>query len=152
MAIGAVLTLLLPMFVRAYENEGKAALTGKVRMAMTLLVGVSLLYILALALFGQTGASLLYRGQFDEFATFWVMVTLGLSPLAASVNVVLDAALRAMGQVRLAFFAQVASATVTLTLGIVLMATLGLLGVNIAIGLSSASAGVVQWWFYRKQK
>lgn len=151
MAISAVLTLLLPMFVRAYENEGKASLNRKVRRAMILMLGVSLLYTLALALFGQWGASLLYRGQFDEFATFPVILTLGLSPIMGSFNVVLDAALRSMGQVRLAFYAQVASAVVTLTLGILLMSTLGLLGVNLAIASASASAGVVQWWFYKRQ-
>ncbi|MFW5771862.1 MAG: hypothetical protein ACOCZH_00965 [Phototrophicaceae bacterium] len=150
MAIAAVLTLLLPMFVRAYENEGKASLNGKIRMALGLMVGGSLVYLVAVVLFGGLAASQLYRGQFDEFVTLPVLVTLGLIPVTTSFNIVMDAALRSMGHIKLAFISQIASAVLALTAGLLLMSTLGLLGVTLSMNLTALVTVAIQWSIYRR--
>lgn len=131
MAMSAITAILLPNFVRTYRNHGKSGLSRRVRYVMMGALAFTGGYFVFLALFGKPVISWLYDGKIDDAATMPIILTMGLLPVAASANIVLDAALRAIGGVKQSFLVKIIPITLLVTVGIGLLAAFGLLGANL---------------------
>ena len=138
MGMAATVSILIPMFSRTYTRSGKDGIKRQIRPLLVIFVGIAGVYCLFVTVFGQSLVSLLYGGRFDSFVTVPILLTMGLAPVIVSANVILDASLRAMGNVKQSFYSTLVPAALILTLGIWLLSRYGLLGANLgslAIGL-----------------
>lgn len=150
MTITAITAILLPALVRAYERDGKAGMTAKLRTFVQLAAGITGLYALALVIFGQPVIHLVYDGQYDEFVTLPVLITLGLIPVLTAVTAVVDAALRASGNVKLTLFANIVPALLSVTLGLILLVAFGVLGANLGSLIVTAVMLATMIFYYRR--
>ncbi len=148
MTFTAVTAILLPNFVRTYENNGKAALTKRLQLIMAGILGITFAYMLVVTFLGGWIVDLLYDGRYNEFATFPILATLGAIPMLTATLSVMDAALRAIGGVKQTFFSKLLPAVLTLVLSVPMLSNFGLVGANVSTIIVSLTmmAGLV--WFY----
>ena len=149
MTITAMVGLLIPSFVRIYNGQGIAGVTARVKLVIGLMVILTGLYGLAIVILGIPALHWVFNGKYDASVNIPVLLTLGLIPTLGAINTILDAALRAMGGVKQTFISKILPAVITLTIGIVLLANLGILGRNLATLLGQISAIGLLWRFYR---
>jgi O-antigen/teichoic acid export membrane protein len=132
MTINAMTAILLPSFVRLYHGQGREKVLVRVRVVIMINLVLTGVYCLAVTLLGKPIMHLVFDGKFDDMVTIPILFTMGLTPILIGVNVILDAALRAMGGVRQSFMTRLTPAVLALTVGIVLLARFELLGRNLA--------------------
>lgn len=132
LAISALSSILLPAFVRTYENKGIHELTNLMRNIMILYTSLTFTYLVVIVIGGQWIFDLVYDGQYNDFITIPILIALGLNPMIAGISAILDISLRAMGNIKKSFLAKIIPTAFTLTGGIFLLAIGGLLGSYIA--------------------
>ena len=150
MAVSAAMGILLPIFSRTYASSGKGALSRQVRAVLMIFLAISTGYCFVVTVFGTKIVSLLFSGRFDSFVTVPILLTMGLVPIVVSVNVVIDAALRSMGNVKQSFLSTLIPAALILTVGIGLLSKFGLLGANLGTLVISMVATSTLVRFYRR--
>jgi O-antigen/teichoic acid export membrane protein len=134
MATMALSILLVPSLTQA---RGEARFSTLVRFATMFFVLCTVLYWLFLGLFHGPLMTLLYGGQYAEDANLlWI---LGLMPISAGVSGVLGAVLRAFERPDLAFWAYVLSATLSVTLGLLMVFMWGVVGAVLGEVVCSAA-------------
>lgn len=149
MSMSAITAILMPTFVRTFRSRGKPGVNSR----MTKIIYLSLVftggYFIVITFFGGWIMSFLYDGKFDDIVTFPVLVTMAAVPLFTGIRTIMDAALRAMGGVKHSFISKIIPTVFTLTIGIAMLATLGVLGVNLSNLITSVISLLTLWYFYR---
>ncbi len=149
MGMTAALGIMLPMFSRSYIELGGEGLHRRVKMVLIWFMVIAGVYGLAFSFLGQRIISIVYNGQFDEFVTFPILLSMGLAPLIVSVNIVLDAALRVMNKMKQSFLSTLIPAFMIITVGVWLLSQYGLLGANLGSLVIGLIESVVLIKFYR---
>lgn len=149
MSMSAITAILMPTFVRTFRSRGKPGVNSR----MNKIIYFSLLftgsYFVVITFFGGWIMSFLYDGKFDEIVTFPVLITMAAVPLFTGIRTIMDAALRAMGGVKHSFISKIIPTVFTLTIGIAMLASLGVLGVNLSNLITSVISLATLWYFYR---
>lgn len=146
----AMAYILLPNFVRVFEAQGKAGLNRRLRFVERIFLLGTSLYLGVLVLFGHQIMSLLYDGQYDVFVDLPILFTTGMLPVLVAAQSVYIPALRAIGGVKMTFYARIVPTILALTVSIYLMAQFGLLGANLGNLLSAtASVILIRRFYYR---
>lgn len=123
-ANAALCLLLLPRLVRA---RGTPAYAKTVRWATLFLAGGPIVYWVLLGLFNGTITHLLYDGRFDaDSGLLWLI---GLQPVFAALFGIYHAVLDSQQRPDYVFYASLASAIASLTIGVVMTKMMGLKGV-----------------------
>jgi len=152
MGITATLGLLLPMFANMYVHSGKAGLERRVKVVLAAFLLITAGFNLLFILLGIPLMNLLFDGQYNEYATLPILITSAATNFNVCINVVLDAALRVTGAVKQSFLSTVLPGVLTLTLGVALLATNGILGANIASIIIGIITSLTLVYFYRRMK
>lgn len=146
-ANSALSLLLVPAFVKAFREMGRAGLRRRVRQGLILLGASSVLYLGFLILFRSKLMAWLYGGKYGGYGNLLLIV--GLLPLSVGAVAALGGALRAMEQPNRVFWCYVVSTAVTLTVGLWLAATLGVSGAVIGLLVSSVATAASMIFFLR---
>jgi O-antigen/teichoic acid export membrane protein len=149
MALAALLT---PIFVRTYQTQGREALDSKLKRYLGRITFITGGYFLFLTLFGQPLISWLYGGKYDADVSLGYMMLLGLIPIVTTVSRAFDAALNAMGKIRLSFQSKLIPTLLTIILDVILMTALGAIGFLIESLLTSSLTLARLAMFYRQQR
>jgi len=142
-ANAALITLLVPTFVRTYQAQGKGALNSSVKKIISMVIVVTGGYFLFLTLFGRPLIHLLYGGTYDEEATLAFIMCVAALPMITTISRVLDAALSGMGRVKLSFQSKIIPTTLTVILDIFLVTAFGPIGFAVE-SLLTASLTLIQ--------
>ena len=144
--ITAVGLVLLPWLSRKRSVRGRSYVRDALPRMASANVLLAVLYVLVVLLFAEQLIDLLYPG--DLYSDYlWLVPFIGVAVILGAANDSLRIGLRALKRPDSLFRAQVASATLTLTLGIYLVARLGLLGAVLGL-ISAALALTVLALFY----
>lgn len=149
-ANAALSILLTPNFVRALKRNGLDGLGRQVNFARMLMIGASLSYLVVLVLFGKDIINLIYNGRYQDFVTPTILLLISLNPLFIGVGDVMAGGLRSIGRVDTIFWANVVSGLLALTIGLYLMATIGIIGALIGTAISSFGFAITIFWHYRR--
>lgn len=150
MANAAISGVLLPTFVRSY-NKDKNEFIKRVRDINIFLALMTGVYFIFIVLFGEQLINRMYDGQYDEYVDMPVLLSLGAIPITVMSGVVFTTALRAMGWVKLTFQSKIIPTILTLTIGIVLVAKLGVLGANLAALMNATVTLFLLWLYYHER-
>src|SRR5437660_9779472 len=101
------------------------------------MVAITLLFALAVRLFGTAAMHVLYAGKFDGLAP--LLFLLALVPLWTCIANTFSDAIRAAERPRLVFYAYVSSAIATFVVGLPLVIHLGLRGAVYGMSFSGAT-------------
>jgi len=134
----AILSTSIPMLAKfRFSGEGR-----KYRQLVWLLAtGLLILtggYCVALLLGGPKVIHVIYRGVFDHFITFPLMASLGVIPVLAVLNNMLEMLMRVSGKIKWVAVAKSLGVISTMSIGVGACAWLGLPGVFIGWAFSSA--------------
>jgi O-antigen/teichoic acid export membrane protein len=117
------------------------------------MAGITLLFALAVRLWGTAAMHILYAGKYDSVAP--LVFVLALVPLWTGVGSTCSDAIRAAERPRLVFYAYASSAAVTFAAGVPMVIRFGLRGAVYGMSLSAATyAGalaVAFWWCVARQ-
>lgn len=138
MSITALLSILVPYFVRSYAKGGYKILNSNFLKISGMILLTNVLYASLLILFGEIIFHFLYDGIFDEYLTLPIILIISVGPIFASIAVVTNATLRVIGQVKQTFYMRIIPSSLTVFVGIFLLIQLGILGGFVASTLSSA--------------
>ncbi|MFW5772363.1 MAG: lipopolysaccharide biosynthesis protein, partial [Phototrophicaceae bacterium] len=152
MTIGAINGVMLPMFVRTLANQGQPALDRLLASIVRWAVLAAVAWSVFITFLGEFVISWLYNGQYDSYVTPLMLFIMGLIPVVAAFNRIVDTALRAMGGVRRAFFSRLLPTILTMTMGLGLVAAFGIIGAHASSVLTGAVTMVILIRFYRLQK
>jgi O-antigen/teichoic acid export membrane protein len=152
-ANSAMAILLIPMLVRARDAEASGQTVDNRDTFRRLTYGALALFVLGVAaywliltVFHRPLIHWLYGGRYEESGRLlWV---LGLSLLAGAAVDVFGAALRALERPDRVFWSNLASTALALSVGLTLLATLGVMGAAIGLFLSSAIRAAAMWRDY----
>ena len=147
-ANGALSTLLLPAFARAFRSGGPAVLARRTRGALVGLVAIAALYWVVISVFRHDLVWLVYGPGYADLAD--LVVLLGALPLLAALVAVKGAALRAMERPDLVFRSYVVAAVVAATVGVSLVAWAGAGGAVVGMLASSAASGAMMVRYARR--
>lgn len=137
-ANSALSVLLLPTLVRARDNSNFGS---SVRMALVPFVLAPVLYWVLLGVFHSPIVSLLYDGQYTQYANlFWL---LGLVPIVAGIKEVMSQSLRALERPDWLFWAYAFSAVVAGTLGAWSVYVWGIVGAGVGLVFTQGTAAVL---------
>ena len=137
-ANSALSVLLLPTLVRARDN---AKFGSSVRMVLVPFVLAPVLYWILLGLFHSPIVSLLYDGQYTQYANlFWL---LGLVPIVAGIKEVMSQSLRALERPDWLFWAYAFAAVVAGTLGAWSVYVWGIVGAGVGLVFTQGTAAVL---------
>ena len=150
MSLTAVAAILLPNFVRSFNNHGRWSLNHRVSLIMQFFIAGTGLYFLFIVFFGKLAVHHLYGGAYDEYVTYPILIAMGLVPIVNSISTVIRAALQASGQVKRTFTARIIPTISTMTFGVFLLANFGVLGANLSSLFSSTLALLILMRVYRK--
>jgi O-antigen/teichoic acid export membrane protein len=134
-ANSAVFGTLIPQFSKIFDQQRGFQLGRFTLEVLALYAGGALIFWVLLMVFAEQIFGLLYGGRY--VADMRLLAPLGLLPLSGGIAGVLESALFAAGRSKLATLSYNVSAAVTLTVGVALVMTLGLVGAG--IGLLAAS-------------
>lgn len=137
----ALSVLLLPLLVQA---RGGAKFKQLTRLALVLFASGAALLWLLLGLFHYPLVTWLYGGQYAEYS--YLLWLLGFLPFFFGMLSVLGAALRALERPEHVFVAYALSAVMTLTLGLGLLYTWGIVGAAAGFLISSVITAVTLTW------
>lgn len=140
--------LVLPPLTAKYASGNRSGFLSLLGRYLWGMVGVALLFALAVRMAGRLVMHQLYAGKFDGLAG--LLFLFALVPLATAVGVAFSDALRAAERPRLNFFAYVGSAAATVIFGVPLVIHFGLRGAVYGMLVSSAIfAGALALAFWR---
>ena len=152
MTVGAINGLMLPLFVRTLTDHGQAALDRLLLSMLKWALLAAVAWSLVITFFGRYVINWLYNGQYDAYVTPLMMFVMGLVPVVAAFNRIVDTALRAMGGIRRAFFSRLLPTMLTMTAGLGLVAAWGIIGAHISSVLTGVVTVVILIRFFRLQK
>jgi O-antigen/teichoic acid export membrane protein len=135
----ALASLLLPALASAAKK--KSHFNRLVAAGLAVLGGSSLLYWTMLATFRVPIVNAIYRGAYGDTAA--LVPIIALLPFGAACSDVLGAAVRALERPQQVFWAYIASASATVTLGIWAVAAWGQTGAAIGLLVSSCVTAVM---------
>ena len=133
----AIMSTFIPMLAKFRFSEGRKyhQLVWLLATGLLILTGG---YCVALLLGGPKAIHVIYRGVFDHFITFPLIISLGGIPVLAMLNAVLEMQMRVSGEIKRVAAAKTVWIISTMTIGIGAFAWLGLPGVFIGWAFSSA--------------
>lgn len=141
----ALCMLLLPMMVRA---RGTARFNRIVRNALLLLAGAPVIVWLLLGLFAQPVLDLIYRGRFTgDSSLIWLIA---LQPVFVGAFSVFHAALQSHHHPKYVFYASLAAAAASLTLGLALTHRYGVNGAAAGMLIGFAVNAALAGYFCRR--
>jgi O-antigen/teichoic acid export membrane protein len=147
-ANAALFGILIPQFARVFARRQPGELWRFTRAVLALYAAGALVFWALLLTFAHEVIAMLYAGRYA--ANIGLLSLLGLLPLSTGVAGVLESALFAAGRPKLAAISYMVSAAMTLTLGWLLLARLGVIGVGIAsLAASAATAATMGWLLWR---
>ena len=142
----AIMMTFIPMLAKfRFSGEGRRyhQLVWLLATGLLILTGG---YVVALLLGGPEAIHFIYRGVFDHFITFPLIASLGVIPVLAVFNGVLEMQMRISGKIKWVAAAKSLWIISTMTIGIGACAWLGLLGVFIGWAFSSAVLLAANTW------
>lgn len=152
LTIGAINAVLLPTFVRTLDGAGQPALDRQLATAIRWALAAALAWLLAITLLGQPVMSWLYNGQYDAYVSPLMLFIMGLIPVVAAFNRIVDTALRAMGGVRRAFYSRLLPTLLTMTVGLGLVGAFGVIGAHASAVLTGVVTIAILVRAYQLQK
>jgi O-antigen/teichoic acid export membrane protein len=150
MSMSAITAILMPTFVRTFRSYGKHGLNRRMGKIVLLSLVFTGGYFVMIVFFGPWIMNVLYNGKFDDIVTLPILLTMAATPLFMGVRTVMDAALRAMGGVRNSFISKIIPTIFTLTVGIALLANIGILGATLSNMITAILAMLTLGWQYRR--
>jgi len=145
--ISALGILLTPILVRDRRAGGFGAMGTTMKLSLALFASGSVFYLALLWGFRFQIFYSVYGGKYSAYDS-WPLLLVGLLPLAQSLPNVVGAALGALEQPKLGFWADSASAVVGLLLGVPLLLRLRVGGAVLGIALSYTMIGIFTLWFF----
>jgi O-antigen/teichoic acid export membrane protein len=146
-ANSALCVLLLPILVKAIGTE---TFGRTLRWALLVLAGVPALFWLVSGLFGSQIMRLVYPRQFDAYHEYapllWIF---GTAPVLIGLYGAFHAVLAAHQRPDRVFAASLLSAVMSLTVGVALTRSLGLLGVGFGLMVGFLANFLISWWMSR---
>lgn len=147
----SLIALLVPMFVRAYENQGKEALDRRVKRLLLVGVGFTSAYGLVVVLLGYPLMHFVYNGKYDHVATLpFLLATAGL-PIIFTCSQIVNAALNSMRKVKYTFMARLLPTSLTVILDMLFLTLFGLIGVPIESLITASMVFFGVWRYYNIQ-
>lgn len=147
----SLIALLVPMFVRAYENQGKEALDRRVKRLLVVGFGLTSVYGLLVVLFGGPVMHLIYNGKYDHVATLpFLIATAGL-PIIFTCSQIINAALNSMRKVKYTFLARLLPTALTVILDALFLSLFGLIGVPLESLITASIVFFSVWRYYNIQ-
>lgn len=150
MSMSAITSILMPTFVRTFRSRGKKGMAQRMNKIVLLSLFFTGSYFVVMSVFGFWIMDVLYAGKFNDFVTLPILMTMVAVPLFTGVRSVMDAALRAMGGVKHSFISKIIPTVFTLTIGVFMLANIGILGVMLSNLITSIVSLLTLWWFYRR--
>jgi len=150
MTSAAMVSLLTPIYVRTYDKQGKAALHRRMIRMVSLISFLTGGYALFMILFGKGLISFLYNGKYDADISFLFVALIALVPMITTISRNLDAALMAMGKIKLTFQSKVLPTIMTVVLDILLITRLGVTGYAIVALVTAAMTLGLLILYYRR--
>lgn len=147
----AMLSLLIPTFVRIHEKQGKSALRQRVGKVNRVVFAFACTYGLLIAVFGQPLIHLFYRGVYDEYATLPFIITMAIVPVLAMQSRIYQAGLVAMNKNRYTVQARLVPSFLSIVLDFILISAVGLIGFNLeSIITASMVLYMVRFYYLRE--
>lgn len=142
-------SLILPLFVRHRTRGGLGLMRQTVRRILGIFLVGATTYVLALWIFRVQLIHLLYGEKYIKYSNFPVLLV-GVVPLVTVFAVVLGGALRACERPDWIFWGYLVGVALTVTVGICLAATLGVVGALAGYIVSYTLLATALWLFYRR--
>jgi len=149
-ANAALVSLLVPTFVRTYRGKGKAGLQKSVIMVMRLVLGFTVTYFLLLTFFGKQVMHLLYNGQYDTSVSQALIMCVAALPVITTLSRVLDASFSGMGKVKLSFQSKIIPTTLAVILDIILVTAFGAIGYAVESLFTATLTFLILVYNYRR--
>lgn len=135
LVFASISMLLLPKLSAFFQKESIDNFDSVVKRATFLLVILTFVLLLPVFLFGEQIIDFVYNQKYPD--TLPLLYTLSASSLVFSLGIVLNDALKVMGQPRWVFYSYCAGGTITVLAGSPLIVNYGLIGAAIAALISS---------------
>lgn len=146
----AIISLLVPNFVRTFEREGKDGLDRRVRLIAMMATGFTVTYALAVILLGEWAINLIYDGKYNDFANLEFIIAIALLPIVTTVSQIFNAAMRAMNEVRYVFFMRIYPTIMVVVLDIIFVSAWGVIGVPVESVLTALMVLASYYWLYMR--
>lgn len=146
-AIGSVI---LPSFVRTYNNHGYDALMRRVKNLRMMMLGITGAAAIVFIVGGQWIINLLYDGKYDSYTTFPILASMAAHLALFGFTAPLDLSLRSQGLIRHNFMARLLPNILTVTVGMYLVSQYGLLGAKLSPVLTVAAHWGVLIYLHRR--
>jgi O-antigen/teichoic acid export membrane protein len=150
----ALVLLILPLMSFRYSSQ---QLTGLIPLWRAYCIGclaITCGFAAFVGLCGKQVMHVLYAGKFDDVAP--LVITLAFLPVVMGIGNTINAALKAMEQPKVVFYAYAMSGLATFVVGIPLLMRLGLRGAVYGMLASAAvyttTLGIAFFWFIRKSR
>lgn len=150
MVNAAIISLLVPNFVRAFERDGKAGLDRRVRLISMIATGFTVTYALGVILLGEWAIDLIYDGKYNDFAQLDFIIAIALLPVVTTVSQIFNAAMRAMNEVRYVFFMRIYPTILVVVLDIYMVSAWGVIGVPVESVLTALIVLISYYWLYMR--
>jgi O-antigen/teichoic acid export membrane protein len=151
LALTALAGLMLPILARILVTGNLEELEGRVKRFSAILLGITLLFLVGLVLFGSFVINFLYDGAFDQYISIPFLIALGMYSVVTAPQIIYDTALRAIGGVQQTFYSNLLPAILTPILGILLYRLFGLTGIMIANSIVTFTVFLTVYTFYRRR-
>ena len=133
----ALSLLFLPLLIRKKTKSGPLSIVKSVNQLGVVSLFISVAYLIILLLFGGTLLEFIYSS--NEFVKgLWVLPYLGIITIITTISTMIVMALRALERPNIVFYANVASALFTLTVGYFLVKQNGFRGAITSMTISSS--------------
>jgi O-antigen/teichoic acid export membrane protein len=150
----ALVLLILPLMSFRYSSQQVKGLVPLWRAYCVGCIAITCSFAAFVSIFGKQVIHLLYAGKFDDVAP--LVTTLALLPVVTGIGNTINAALKAMEQPKVVFYAYALSGLTTFVVGIPLVTRLGLHGAIYGMVASAAvytsTMGIAFYWFVRKSR
>ena len=148
-SISALGALLMPILVHDREVEGLGGMKRTMKWSLVLFVSGSAAYMTLLWGARFQIFHFLYGGKFSAYDS-WLVLLVGLLPIAQSLPNVVGAALGALERPKLGFWSNIGSGICALLLGVPLAYWLGVRGALLGIAVSYTLMGVLTLFFFTR--
>jgi O-antigen/teichoic acid export membrane protein len=142
----AVSLLLFPVLAQQANSTDASRFYLTVHRVLRLLAIASAVYFLFLLIYGEWLLKLLYGGKYQNYAN--ILPIVGIFPFSYTITFVLGTALRVMQNLRQIVWCYTISSAVTLTCGLLLMISWGVLGGVIGSVISTTTTSICMALFY----
>jgi O-antigen/teichoic acid export membrane protein len=142
----AVSLLLFPVLAQQANSTDASHFYLTVHRALKVLVTAGVIYFLFLLICGEWLLKFLYEGKYQNYA--YMLPIVGVFPFPYTIPFVLGTALRVMQNLRQIVWCYAISSAVTLTCGLLLIRSFGVLGGVIGCVISTATTSICMALFY----